>query len=157
MKKNILLLLLVFSFSVIVFLLVNDNKMLKAKETEIQFFKNRADSLVYYKNKYKEISFFTLEENTQAQQEFLPQDYKQVLDKVMQEFTALNTFDGGNPILLNLGINSNPIVYKLSVLNHRWMIAGYKSETESGEILIEYKIKTSGQTHFDVLYHLKYK
>lgn len=58
MKTRIILYLLVFSAIINVYLIVNDGKVLKTQTEEITQLKKNQDSLVMYRNMYKEASFF---------------------------------------------------------------------------------------------------
>lgn len=154
MKKSLFLYLFVFSFLINIFLVVNDGKILKSKTDEIEQLKINKDSLNIYKNMYKEAGYFTIDENKQAQA-FFDGDYKSVMQKVSQDLTTLNTQEGGNPLLPEASAGKN-IIYKATVINHRWMVAGYKSEYESGEILIEYFYSPNEFTTFNVIKQLGY-
>ena len=70
MKKNIFLFLFLFSFIINVFLIVNDGRILEQKDKKIEQLRTNKDSLTLYKNLYKEVSYFTIDENEKAQNYF---------------------------------------------------------------------------------------
>lgn len=155
MKTRIILYLLVFSAIINVYLIVNDGKVLKTQTEEITQLKKNQDSLVMYRNMYKEASFFSINENKNAQKYF-DQDYKLVMDKVLQDLSALNTQEKGNPLLPVAVSGKKTVIYKATVLNHQWIIAAYKNDYSSGEVLIQYLYDDAGETTFKVIKQLEY-
>ena len=156
MKKSLFLYLFVFSLIINIFLLVNDGKVLKSKTAEIEQLKKDTDSLTLYRNMYREASYFSIDENKEAQKAFKEYNYEDVMKKVLQDITILNTQEGGNPLLPKAADGSKSIIYKMTVLNHKWLIAAYKNDSESGELLIEYTFNPNEFTNFNVLTHTIY-
>lgn len=156
MKKSLFLYLFVFSFIINIFLLVNDGKVLKGKTQEIEQLKKDTDSLTMYRNMYREASYFSIDENLEAQKKFKDYDVQEVMKKVQNDLTVLNTQPHGNPILPQATDGSKSIIYKVTVLNHKWIIAAYKNDSESGELLIEYTFNPDDFTTFNVITHTVY-
>jgi len=70
--------------------------------------------------------------------------------QVIQDFTALNRQEGGNPLLpQDLGGISK--VNRLSVINHKWLIVDFYSDSFVGEVLIRYHYNPEGVTEFQVI------
>lgn len=156
MKKNIFLFLFLFSFIINVFLIVNDGRILEQKDKKIEQLRTNKDSLTLYKNLYKEVSYFTIDENEKAQNYFEDFGYEDVMDKVHGDLTILNTQPGGNPLLPQSTDGSNTIVYKATVLNHKWIILAYKNDANDGEMLVEYTFDPNGFTTFNTLAKIGY-
>ena len=157
MKKSIFLYLFLFSFIINVFLVVNDGRILEEKDHQIEQFEGLNDSLTVYKNKYKEASYFSIDENTKAQDFYKEYGYQEVMDKVLHDFTVLNRQAEGNPLLPKSMDGSKSVAYKATVLNHKWMILAYKSDSKDGELLVEYQFNPNEFTTFNVISELTYK
>lgn len=157
MKKSIFLYLFLFSFIINVFLVVNDGRILKEKDHQIEKYQGLNDSLTVYKNKYKEASYFSIDENKKAQDFYKEYGYQEVMGKVLNDFTVLNQQPDGNPLLPKSMDGSKSVVYKATVLNHKWMIVAYKNASKDGELLVEYLFNPNEFTTFNVISELTYK
>ena len=151
MKKSIFLYLFVFSLIINIFLIVNDGKVLKNKTQEIEQLQKDTDSLTMYRNMYREASYFSIHENKEAQKKFETYGYEEVMKKVLNDISLLNTQQGGNPLLPVASDGSKSIIYKMTVLNHKWIIAAYKNDSESGELLLEYTFDPNHFTNFNII------
>ncbi len=156
MKKSIFLYLFLFSFIINVFLIVNDGRILKDKDHQIEQLKGVEDSLTVYKNKYNEASYFSIDENEKAQKFYDEYGYQAVMDKVLNDFTILNTQPEGNPLLVGLAGEGKPVVYKATVLNHKWMIVAFKNDLKDGEMLVEYEFSPTEFTTFNAISQMTY-
>jgi len=89
--KNVFLYLFVFSLAINVFLYANDSSILKAQAAELTHAKTKStalkDSLRLYKNMYDEASYFSIDENENAQKAFKEYKYNEVMQKVLQDLT----------------------------------------------------------------------
>jgi len=154
--KQLFLYLFIFSLLINVFLFVNDSKILKAKETELEQFNSIKDSLKVYKNMYKEANYFSIDENDNAKKMFEEYSYDQVMKKVLADLTVLNTQSTGNPLLPASSDGSKTIINKANVLNHKWIILDYYNDSEVGEMLLEYDFSPNKTTTFKVLANTSY-
>lgn len=158
--KNVFLYLFVFSLLINVFLYVNDSKILKSQETELTQTKTKTtqlkDSLKLYKNMYDEASYFSIDENENAQKTFKEYKYDEAMQKVLHDLTILNTQEGGNPLLPVASDGSKTIVHKASVLNHKWIILDYYNDTYTGEMLVEYTFDPNKFTEFKTISNTVY-
>ncbi|MDN3706729.1 hypothetical protein QW060_20485 [Myroides ceti] len=158
--KNVFLYLFVFSLLINVFLYVNDSKILKSQETELAQTKTKTtqlkDSLKLYKNMYDEASYFSIDENENAQKTFKEYKYDEAMQKVLHDLTILNTQEGGNPLLPVASDGSKTIVHKASVLNHKWIILDYYNDTYTGEMLVEYTFDPNKFTEFKTISNTVY-
>lgn len=149
--KQLFLYLFIFSFLINIFQYVNDSKILEAKETEISTYKNLNDSLKIYKNMFKEANYFSIDENKNAQKKFNEYHYEDVMKKVLNDLTILNTQENGNPLLPVNTTGSKFIIRKANVLNHKWIILEFMNDNQIGEMLVEYEFNPSEMTKFTVL------
>lgn len=158
--KNVFLYLFVFSLLINVFLYVNDSKILKSQETELTQTKTKTtqlkDSLKLYKNMYDEASYFSIDENENAQKTFKEYKYDEAMQKVLHDLTILNTQEGGNPLLPVASDGSKTIVHKASVLNHKWIILDYYNDSYTGEMLVEYTFDPNKFTEFKTISNTVY-
>lgn len=149
--RQVYLYLFIFSLLINVFQYVNDSKFLESKDEEIAKGKIAKDSLKIYKNLLEEANYFSIEGNKNAQQMFGEYHYEDVMQKVFTDLTALNTQEGGNPLLPVSTDGSKTVIRKANVLNNKWMILFYENDSEIGEMLLEYNFDSTTPTQFKVL------
>jgi len=149
--RQLYLYLFLFSLLINVFQYVNDSNVLKAKDEIIEKSKTYKDSLKIYKNMLKEANYFSIDENKNAQKMFGEYLYEDVMDKVLTDLTALNTQEGGNPLLPIATDGSKTIIKKANVLNHEWIILFYENDSEIGEMLLKYNFNPNEITKFEVI------
>lgn len=154
--RQLYLYLFIFSLLINVFQYVNDSKILEGKDKEIEKAKTLNDSLKIYKNMFKEASYFSIDENKNAQKKFGDYSYEDVMKKVLLDLTTLNTQEGGNPLLPTATDGSKTLIRKASVLNHQWIILDYSNDSEVGEMLIEYTFDPNEFTTFKVIENTTY-
>lgn len=134
-----------FVFSV---LFISCNKSQVSREDSDQI--TIKDSLELYKKLYAEAAYFSIDQNENAQNEFSPNQVENVMSKVVQDFAALNQQEDGNPLLpQNLGSTSK--VNRMSVINHKWLIVDFYSDSFVGEVLIRYDFVPNEITEFTVI------
>ena len=109
------------------------------------------DSLDLYKKMFDEAAYFSIDKNENAQKAFAPQNVENVMAKVIQDFTALNTQEGGNPLLPPAADGTPSKVNKVSVINHKWLILDYYNDGYTGELLIRYEYNPGETTTFKVI------
>lgn len=154
--RQLYLYLFIFSLLINVFQYVNDSKILEGKDSEIEKGKILKDSLRIYKNMFKEASYFSIDENKNAQEKFGDYNYEDVMKKVLMDLTTLNTQEDGNPLLPKAIDGSKTLIRKANVLNHQWIILDYSNDSEVGEMLIEYTFDPNEFTTFKVIQNTTY-
>lgn len=154
--KQVFLYLFVFSLLINVFQYVNDTKILDAKETELEKYAQLKDSVIIYKNMFKEANYFSIDENKNAQAKFGDFNYEDVMNKVLLDLTALNTQEGGNPLLPKATDGSKTVIRKANVLNHKWIIIDYSNDSEVGEMILEYYFDPNQTTTFNAVTNVDY-
>lgn len=154
--KQLFLYLFIFSLLINIFQYVNDSKILEAKDLELEKSAHLKDSVQIYKNMFKEASYFSIDENENAQKKFGEYNYEDVMKKVLIDLTALNTQEGGNPLLPVAKDGSKTTIRKANVINHKWIILDYSNDSEVGEMLLEYDFDPTEPTTFKVITNTLY-
>ena len=149
MKKSIFLYLFVFSFLINIFAYMyftNQQKM--SDERIIKFQKNEKvlrDSIKTAALNSADSNYFSLENNSNAQEYYYGQDVKQINVKVRDAILAKNTEKGGNPLVGYPAMGGMPFsVAKVQVLNHRWVIVDFTNGKQWGEALLRYFVEENG-------------
>lgn len=151
--KNTILYLLIFSVLINVFLYVNSNKILDAKEKEIATFRKSyksCDSL----SKAKQMTEFELATNENAQEYFYNKeiDFNKVIERVNNDINSLNAIKTGNPLVPYDMVDGKPfLISRTKIVNHRWVIAEYSNGKIWGEVLLKYFIVGDKPTEFETM------
>lgn len=158
--KNTFLYLFILSLLLNIFQYVNSNKILAAKEKEVQLTKDRLKiardsiSTVGYND------YFDIEKDQDAQDYFYSNnlDYLKVMQKVNEDILDLNTKPKGNPLIPYEPIDGkNFIINKAKVLNHRWIIAEFSNTELWGQILVKYFHNEDKSTDFETVETILYE
>lgn len=147
MKSKLLLYLFVFSVLILLFQIVNSNRVINdqqqrliEKEEKIQILQARFQAL---KSDYEQQVFFTLRDTP-----FLRKKYKTVnIDSLYQaienKIYSLNkTPNKLNDILLKK--EGKFFIEKVKLLNDQWLIALYSNGTSKKEVLLSYALDQNG-------------
>ena len=151
--KNTILYLLIFSVLINVFLYVNSNKILDAKEKEIATLRKSyksCDSL----SKAKQMTEFELATNENAQEYFYNKeiDFNKVIERVNNDINSLNAIKTGNPLVPYDMVDGKPFfISRTKIVNHRWVIAEYSNGKIWGEVLLKYFIVGDKPTEFETM------
>lgn len=158
--KNTFLYLFILSLLLNIFQYVNSNKILDAKEKEVQLTKDRLKiardsiSIVGYND------YFDIEKDQDAQDYFYSNnlDYLKVMQKVNEDILDLNTKPKGNSLIPYEPIDGkNFIINKAKVLNHRWIIAEFSNTELWGQILVKYFHNEDKSTDFETVETILYE
>lgn len=147
MKSKLLLYLFVFSVLILLFQIVNSNRVINdqqqrliEKEEKIQILQARFQDL---KSDYEQQVFFTLRDTP-----FLRKKYKTVnIDSLYQaienKIYSLNkTPNKLNDILFKK--EGKFFIEKVKLLNDQWLIALYSNGTSKKEVLLSYALDQNG-------------
>ncbi|WP_130735827.1 hydrolase [Flavobacterium sp. J27] len=158
--KNTFLYLFIFALLLNIFQYVNSNKILDAKEKEVQLTKERLkiarDSIITVG--YND--YFDIEKDQDAQDYFYSKnlDYVKVMQKVNEDMVDLNTKPNGNPLIPYEPIDGkNFIINKAKILNHRWIIAEFSNTELWGQILVKYFYNDDKPTDFETVETILYE
>lgn len=139
--KNTFLYLFIFALLFNVYQYVNSNKILDAKQEQLDRSKER---LVIARDSIKEIFFndaFDIKKDDNAQEYFYKRnlDYKLVTKKVYEDIMELNSNKMGNKLIPYEPINNKPfLINSMKFLNNRWVIAEFSNGNLWGQVLIKY-------------------
>jgi hypothetical protein len=115
-------------------------------------------------SKLVENSYFSLENNDNAQNYFNPDNATKTIqiDKLISVVTEslldLNSNPKGNPFTGQDQLGANKfIINKVKIINHRWIIADYSDGEFWGEVLLKYFINEDETVSFEVIQSLLYQ
>lgn len=115
-------------------------------------------------SKLVENSYFSLENNDNAQNYFNPDNATKTIqiDKLISVVTEslldLNSNPKGNPFTGQDQLGANKfIINKVKIINHRWIIADYSDGEFWGEVLLKYFINDDETVSFEVIQSLLYQ
>lgn len=146
--------LFIFSALFAIFIYVNDKRILDSlqedqanRELIIEELKTENEILQSENDKLR---YFSLMENEDAISYFenMGVDYKEVIAKVEEEFIGRNLADEDNELVPYDGLEGNMRINKISVLNHKWIIADFTDGTYWGEVFFSYEVDNDGQINF---------
>lgn len=115
-------------------------------------------------SKLVENSYFSLENNDNAQNYFNPDNATKTIqiDKLISVVTEslldLNSNPKGNPFTGQDQLGANKfIINKVKIINHRWIIADYSDGEFWGEVVLKYFINEDETVSFEVIQSLLYQ
>ena len=115
-------------------------------------------------SKLLENSYFSLKNNDNAQNYFNPDNATKTIqiDKLISVVTEslldLNSNPKGNPFTGQDQLGANKfIINKVTIINHRWIIADYSDGEFWGEVLLKYFINEDETVSFEVIQSLLYQ
>lgn len=155
MKKP-LLYLFILSVLLNIFTYMYFTKKSKFEEDRIANFqkesKAKKDSIVALNDNLRDADYFSLDHNDNAMEYYENFDVKQLSLEIRDEIMSRNESSNGNPLTKYELINGNkPIINKIKILNHRWIIADFAVGNAWGEVLIKY-FKVEGKpTDFETI------
>ncbi len=158
--KNTFMYLFIFSLLINVFLYVNSNKILKAKDAEVVRVKENLKTANVAIDSLKASDYFSIETDQDAQDYFYNKslDYPKVMAKVNEDLVTLNTNKNGNKLVPYEPIDGKPfIINKAKMLNHRWIIAEYSNSNLWGQVLIKYFYNDDKPTDFETVETIMYE
>lgn len=165
MKKSILLLLFVLSFLFTVFTYMFLSKQVKYEQDRYKKTTTKLrDSISLVKTKLADASYFSLENNENAQNYFEAGStektiqYEKLIPVVTEKLLDLNANPKGNPYTGQDQIGANKfIINKVKILNHRWIIADFSDGEYWGEVLLKYFVNDDESISFEVNQTLLYQ
>ena len=158
--KNTFMYLFIFSLLINVFLYVNSNKILKAKDAEVVMLKDNMKVATASIDSLKASDYFSIETDQDAQDYFYNKnlDYPKVMAKVNEDLVSLNTNKEGNKLVPYEAIEGKPfLINKAKMLNHRWIIAEYSNSNMWGQVLIKYFYNEDKPTDFETVETIMYE
>ena len=160
MKKNIILYLFVFTALILIFQLVNSNRVFedlegkwidtKARNEELK------DSLFKLQMRLEEQNDFNLEGNEYALRYFENLSIQNIVSHVKDQLYETNLLREKNDLIPYAVLGRTFLINKVKVLNHQWIIADFSDGTHWGEIFLTYQIDKNGGLNFELQEHFLY-
>ncbi len=153
MKRQLLLYLFILSLLINVFTyayFAKSNSYEKSRNEKLS--KQLKDTTLVMYNKLVDADYFSLENNTHAQNYLETVDFNTLIPKVSDALMEYNTAPEGNKYADQPAFDGKKfIMNKVKVLNHRWIIADYSNGDHWGEALIKYFINDDGTYSFQTI------
>ena len=160
MKKNITLYLFLFTALILIFQLVNSNKVLgdlQGKLTRSKALSERLkDSVFQLNQRIDEQNDFSLQGNEYALRYFENLSIQNITGHVKDQLYETNLLREKNNLIPYAAMNRTYLINKIKVLNHKWVVADFSDGTYWGEIFLTYKIKKGGKVSFELKEHFLY-
>ena len=146
--------LFIFSLLFIVFIYVNDKRILDSKQEKIEYLQNKLSEAEADQVNSKDIAqaedYFNLENNEDAITYFEKKEIetKGLILKIEDAIISKNSADEDNPLVPLAGMEGNMRINKIKVLNHKWVIADFTDGTYWGEVFLSYEVDENGEIKF---------
>lgn len=165
MKKSLFLYLFILGLLFNIFTFMYFSKQLafeKGKHDKLE--RKNEKKWNAMQSKLVENSYFSLENNDNAQNYFNPDNATKTIqiDKLISVVTEslldLNSNPKGNPFTGQDQLGANKfIINKVKIINHRWIIADYSDGEFWGEVVLKYFINDDETVSFEVIQSLLYQ
>ena len=160
MKKNIFLYLFVFVALILLYSLVNGNKIQNQNEANITKLTDEVEALKDSVKKEKlevlDMQYFSLENNDDALAYYDHLNLKDPSRYIADKLLETNEKKGDNPLIPYEGMESDFKINKIKVMNHRWIVADFSDGQYWGDLIIKYELKDDRSVDFTLLDHLLY-
>ena len=161
MRSKIFMYLFFFAVLWIVFQYANEKNIFESQDRKIvkldKQLSRAEDSLVSLQNALQESSYFSLSNNENAYSYFdrFGVDVENLEEKIQTQIISKNTVSGNSLIPYD---NATGVfkINKVSIINHKWLIADFSDGQRWGELLIRYDIADDGSITFENLRSLIY-
>lgn len=165
MKKSLFLYLFILGLLFNVFTYVYLSKQLNFEKEKYAKMESRLKSKYETANtKLAEATYFTLENNDNAQNYFNPDNatktiqIEKLIPFVTESLLEYNSNPKGNPYTGQDQIGATKfIINKVRIINHRWIIADYSDGEYWGEVLLKYFINEDETVSFEIIQSLLYQ
>lgn len=154
MGKRILIYLFIFALLSVLFIYVNDKRILDDKEEKIEFLqqevaeaKKQNDSLVSLEGN----DYFNLSNNEEAITYFEDRgiNTEELIAKIEDAIISQNKAQADNPLVPYAGMEGNMRINRIKILNHKWIIADFTDGTYWGEVFLSYEVGEDGSISFN--------
>jgi hypothetical protein len=160
MKKNIFIYLFSFTALILVFQIVNSNKILMDQQRRLEKkqsqLKALKDSLKVEKRRFFENVYFSLDTNEEALVYFDALDFPVTSARIKDALYDTNLLGEEESLVPYAQMDGKFLINKIKVLNHKWVIADFSDGTFWGELLIKYQVAADGTLTFTVVEHFLY-
>ena len=152
MKKSLFLYLFIVAVLMNVFTYKYfSSKGLDEVKTLTEKNKKLNDSITSIANQMDDANYFSLENNSRAQNYLENYQAKDIIEKVKQALLSYNDNKEGNQFTGQIKLNEQKfIINKIKVINHRWIIADYSDGTLWGEVILKYFVNDDETISFEI-------
>tara|TARA_B100000768_G_scaffold165714_1_gene168490 strand:+ start:219 stop:710 length:492 start_codon:yes stop_codon:yes gene_type:complete len=160
MKKNIFIYLFSFVALILIFQIVNSNKIMLDQQDRLEkkqtLITNLKDSLKVEKRRFFDNVYFSLDSNEEAIGYFDDLDFRVNSSFIQEAVYETNLLGPKGSLVPYAEIGGKFLINKVKVLNQKWLIADFSDGTFWGELMVQYQVKSSGEVTFDVINHFLY-
>lgn len=156
MRKSLLLYLFIFTLLFLIFLYINDKKILDARDAEIKDLQTQVDRMEGEKDSLDKLSanqeYFKFLGNDDAMTYFENKGWEaeEVVSKIQEELLDKNKVDADNPYAPFPGMDGDMRINKIKVLNHKWVIADFTDGKYWGEVFYTYFVMEDGKVELNL-------
>ncbi len=154
MRNKILMYLFIFTLLFVIFIYVNDKRILDAKEEQITSLENKLqDAETKLETSDETISaedYFSFENNDEALSYFDSKgiDTENLVARIEDAIISKNSANEDNPFVPYAGMDGYIRINKIKVLNHKWIIADFTDGTYWGEVFLSYEVGENDEIKF---------
>ena len=160
MKKNIFIYLFSFVSLILIFQVVNSNKIMLDQQSRLekkqQQLRSLKDSLKVEQRRFFENVYFSLDTNEEALGYFDNLNIPISSETIKEAVYETNLLKTEESLVPYAEMGGKFLINKVKVLNHKWIIADFSDGTFWGELLIKYKVASDGTLSFEVTEHFLY-
>lgn len=155
MKKQIFLYLFVFTLLILIFQLVNSNKVFQSLETDWRAEKMERqqlqDSLQRLQERFEDESYFSLLQNEGAQLYYDGVDLGALESRLMDAIYETNLLPNNQKLVPFAPMGeAGFLINKVKVLNHKWVLADFTDGSYWGELFMSYSPLADGSFRIEV-------
>ena len=155
MRKQIFLYLFVFTLLILIFQLVNSNKVLQNLESDWRSEKTERrqlqDSLQRLQERFEDESYFSLSQNEGAQLYYEGVDLTDLESKLMDAIYETNLLPNNQKLVPFAPMGeAGFLINKVKVLNHKWVLADFTDGSYWGELFMIYTPQNDGSFKLQV-------
>ena len=159
MKNKIILYLFLFTALILIFQMVNSNKVVTYQSETIaqnlEEIKQLKSDVERLNTTFDEEVYFSLQRNTDASLYFETYAVEEISQMVKDKVYESNVTPGDNVLIEVPGFEGKFLINKVKLLNHKWLIADFSDGTYWGEVLIRYSLR-EGEIYLDPIEQLIY-
>lgn len=160
MRNKIFLYLFVFASLIALYLFVSSGTLAESKDATIGKLQSEVvslkDSVQQLNIKVLDVQHFSLENNDYALENYAHLNIENPERYIADKLLETNETKGNNPLVPYEGMEGDFKINKISVLNHKWILAEFTDGKHWGEMILDYKLKEDLGIDFTLTSHLLY-